>query len=289
MFKQLDNLSPKITLFYKGLKRHSSSISGIITIIIYITIIILGLIFSFDFIFKKNPSSYFYNRFTYDVGTFSFNNKGIFHFIEIGNNIKYDNRIVNVIGINEYSSFIIEDINLTLYDHWIYEPCNNEHIGNLKYYLNDFEKSFYNGICINKFYNKTTKKIININDKNFKYPIIEHGSSNPNSNSYGIFILRCQNYSILNKTYCYDKDISDKKIIEVDIINLYFIDQYIDVTNYNYPLVRFYNKIRNQVVLSSYTINHLNFNPLKLNTHTGIILNSNNELISFNFYENENY
>jgi len=289
MFKILDNLSPKITLFYKGFHRHSSSISGIITILTYITIIILSLIFSFDFLLKRNPTSYFYNRFTYDVGTFSFNNTGIFHFIQAGerNDIPYDNRIVNVIGINEYSTVISENTNITLYDHWIYEPCNNQHIGDLKKYLNDYETSFYNGICINKFYNKTTKEIINLNDKNFKYPIIEHGNSNPNSNPYGIFILRCQNHSELNKTDCYEKDISDKKILEVDIISLYFIDHYIDVTNYHNPLEGFYNKIRNQIVLSSYTINHLNFKPLKLNTHTGIIVNSNSALNSFNYDVNE--
>ena len=289
MFKQLDFLSPKITLFYRGSKRHSSSISGIITILTYIAIIILGLIFSFDFILKRNPTSYFYNRFAYDVGTFSFNDTGIFHFLQAGetNNYKYDNRIINVIGVNEYSSLITADINITLYDHWIYEPCNNQHIGKLKDYLNDSETSFYNGICINKFYNKTTKEIITINDTKFKYPFISHGSINPNSKPYGIFILRCQNHSELNKTDCYDKDISDEKILEVDIINMHFIDHYIDVTNYNYPLVRFYNKIRNQIVLSSYTINHLNFKPLQLNTRTGIILNSNFELNSFNFDVNE--
>ena len=289
MFKYLDNVSPNITLFYKGYECHSSSISGIITILTYMAIIILGFIFSFDFVFKRNPTSYFYNRFVYDVGTFSFNNTGIFHFIQAGetNNYTYDNRIVNVIGVNDYSSLISENTNITLYDHWIYEPCNNQHIGNLKDYLNDSNTSFYNGICINKFYNKTTKKIININDTNFKYPIIAHGTSNPNSNPYGIFILRCQNHSELNKTDCYDKDISDKKILEVDIINMHFIDHYIDVKNYHYPLVRFHNKIRNQIVLSSYTINHLNFKPLKLNTHTGIILNSNSELNSFNFDVNE--
>ena len=172
---------------------------------------------------------------------------------------------------------------MTLYDHWIYEPCNNQHIGNLKDYLKDYKNSFDYGVCINKFYNKTTKEIININDKNFMYPIIEHGSSNPNSNPYGIFILRCQNYSELNKTNCYDEEISDKKIIEIDTINIFFIDQNIDVTNYNYPLNRFYNKISNEIILTSYTINHLNFKPLKLTTHSGLIFNSNSELYSFSF------
>ncbi len=289
MFKQLDNLSPKIVLFYKGFESHSSSISGIITILTYLIILILGMIFSIDFVFKKNPTTYFYKKFIYDIGVFSFNNKGIFHFIQLGdnNNMDYYNRSIIIIGVHEHTNITNKNFNISLYDHWIYEPCNNQHIEDLKDYLNDFETSFYNSHCINKFYNKTTKKFININDSNFKYPIIEHGSSNPNSNPYGIYILRCQNNSELNITDCDDENISDKKAIEIDTIHIFFIDHYIDVTNYRYPLTNFYHKISNKIVLSSYTINHLNFSPLKLNTHTGIIMNSNSEIISFNFDLNE--
>ena len=289
MLKRLDNLSSPITLFYKGFPRHSSIISGIITILTYTTIIILGVVFSIDFLFKKNPIAYFYNRFIYDIGIFSFNNSGIFHFIYLGqkDNLPYDNKSIYVIGVNEHSNIINDDTNMILYDHWIYEPCNNQHIGDLKDYLNDYKHSFYNGLCINKFYNKTIKNFIDINDKNFKYPIIEHGSSNPNSNPYGIFILRCQNHSELNKTNCYDKNTSDEKAIEVDTIDMFFIDHYIDVRNYNNPLYKFYHKISNKIILSSYTINHLNYEPLKLNTHSGIIFNINSELNSFGFDFNE--
>jgi len=289
MFKQLDNLSPKIVLFYKGFESHSSSISGIITILTYLTILILGLIFSIDFVFKKNPTAYFYNKFIYDIGVFSFDNTGIFHFIKVGDidNMEYYNRSIIIIGLHEHTNITSKNIDISLYDHWIYESCNNQHIGNLKDYLDDYETSFYNSHCINKFYNKTTKKIISINDSNFKYPIVEHGSSNPNSNPYGIYVLRCQNNSDLNKTDCDDENISDKKAIEIDTIHIFFIDHYIDVTNYRYPLTNFYHKISNKIALSSYTINHLNFNPLKLNTHTGLIMNSNSELNSFNFDVNE--
>ena len=93
MLKKLDNLSPPISLYYKKHLRHSSPISGIISIITYTTIIILGIVFSINFLFQKNPIAYFYNRFVYDIGLFSFNNSGIFHFIYLGqsNNLPYDN------------------------------------------------------------------------------------------------------------------------------------------------------------------------------------------------------
>ena len=89
MLKRLDNLSSPITLFYKGFPRHSSIISGIITILTYTTIIILGVFFSINFLFKKNPSIFYYNRFIYDIGLFSFNNSGIFHFIYLGQKDKF--------------------------------------------------------------------------------------------------------------------------------------------------------------------------------------------------------
>ena len=289
MLKNFDILSPEITLYYRGYYRHSSSTSGILSIITLLGIVILGAVFSMDFLLKKNPTAYFYNKFIYDVGTFSFNNTGIFHFIVTGEqtNVLYDERAFNIIGINEEYDVIKDNSNIISYDHWIYESCSNIHIGKLNQYLDDYNNSYYKGLCISKFYNKTTKTIINYNSPNFKFPTLEHGNSNTNGNTYGVFLLRCQNHSELGKTNCYDIETSDKKGVDAYSFSIYFIDQYIDVTNYNYPLTRFYNKVRNQIVLSSYTINHLNFNPLKLTTHSGIIINSNSEINSFKFDVNE--
>ena len=289
MLKNFDILSPEITLYYRGYYRHSSSTSGILSIITLLGIVILGAVFSMDFLLKKNPTAYFYNKFIYDVGTFSFNNTGIFHFIVTGEqtNVLYDERAFNIIGINEEYDVIKDNSNIISYDHWIYESCSNIHIGKLNQYLDDYNNSYYKGLCISKFYNKTTKTIINYNSPNFKFPTLEHGNSNTNGNTYGVFLLRCQNHSEINKTNCYESNLSDKYALQSLSFSIYFIDSYIDVTNYHYPLIQFYNKIRNQIVLSSFTVNHLNLKPLKLNTHTGIIFTKNHYLSSFNFDVNE--
>ena len=42
-------------------------------------------------------------------------------------------------------------------------------------YIDQFER----GVCLSKFYNKTTHEVVTINDTSFKYPSIEHGSINP--------------------------------------------------------------------------------------------------------------
>ena len=70
MLKTFDSLSPPITLYYKNQDRHSSSLSGFLTIIAYAIIIILSIFFSLDFLLKMHPSAYFYNKFVSDTGLF---------------------------------------------------------------------------------------------------------------------------------------------------------------------------------------------------------------------------
>ena len=289
MFKSYDYLSPEITLYYKNYDRHSSTFSGILTILAYIIIIILSIIFSLDFLLKMNPVSFFYNKFVSDSGIIPFNSTGIFHFIVVGEqvDIDYDDRTFSIIGLNEEYNVILENNSQINFNHWIYSPCDNSDISYLKKYLNDYSGSFSKGLCINKFYNATTKEVISKNNENFEYPLLKHGNSNLNGNTYGIFVLRCQNHSEINKTNCYEHNISDQYALKSLSFSIYFIDAYVDVTNYHYPLIQFYNKIRNQIVLSSFTVNHLNLKPLQINTHTGIILSRKHCLTSFNFDVNE--
>ena len=211
MLKSCDNLSPPITLYYKNGDRHASNISGFLTIISYLTITILSVIFSLDFILKLNPTSYFYNKYISDVGFFPLNSSGIFHFIATGeeNNIKYDSRAFSIYGVEENADVIKENSNMSLYNHWIYGPCSKSDIDNLKDYLDVYKTSFEQGMCIQKYYDVSTKTIIEKNDINFKYPILAHGNSNPNSNTYGIFLMRCQNYSDEENVNCYSNKESD--------------------------------------------------------------------------------
>jgi hypothetical protein len=291
MLKSCDNLSPPITLYYKNGDRHASNISGFLTIISYLTITILSVIFSLDFILKLNPTSYFYNKYISDVGFFPLNSSGIFHFIATGeeNNIKYDSRAFSIYGVEENADVIKENSNMSLYNHWIYGPCSKSDIDNLKDYLDVYKTSFEQGMCIQKYYDVSTKTIIEKNDINFKYPILAHGNSNPNSNTYGIFLMRCQNYSDEENVNCYSNKESDNFALKSFSFAIYFIDQYADVTNYHYPLTRFYNKIRNQMILESYTINNLNFKPVIIATHAGMLFNEESDLNSFALDVNEKF
>ena len=79
--RKLDLLSPAITLYYKGIKSHSSIFSGILTIIVYTICFIFALFYSFRFIKKLNPQFYHYNRYVEDAGEFIVNSSSMFNFI----------------------------------------------------------------------------------------------------------------------------------------------------------------------------------------------------------------
>ena len=130
--KELDFLSPPITLFYKGLSSHSSIKSGILIIITLVIIIFLSII-QLKKIFKRDdeiPLSTSFTYFVEDVGTISLNFSSLFHFISIenlNNNEKedFDFTYFNIIGF-EYSISGYENNNFNSYDYWLYGFCNNK-------------------------------------------------------------------------------------------------------------------------------------------------------------------
>ena len=82
-FKNIDLISPNLTLFYKGYLSHSNIFSGIITIIVYLISIFSIIYFSLDIICRLNPTVYFYNKTIIDSGNFLLNSDSIFHYVSI--------------------------------------------------------------------------------------------------------------------------------------------------------------------------------------------------------------
>ena len=80
-FKSFDILSPRISLYYKGLLRHSSNCSGLLSILSVFLIIFFSYYFSKEIYDRKNPTAYYYNRFIENIHPFYFNSSGIFHSI----------------------------------------------------------------------------------------------------------------------------------------------------------------------------------------------------------------
>ena len=287
IFYYLDFISPDVQLYYKGRRKHSSVYSIIISIITFITLLILSIIFSLDFFLHKNPTSFYYNQFIDDIGIYYLNHSSFFHFISFDNYTAYDRKAFSLVGVqNTNEATYIANNNESNFDHWIYDKCDEADID--KYYdiLYNFTNYFKYGLCVKKFYNSTLRRVILNNEPNFVYPSVEHGASSSNEVYYGVFIQRCQNNSEINND-CYDNKTIDNIIYSTISYSIYFIDHVIDIENYKAPFKNFFHQIINKYSTLSYTINVLNFQSLQVQTFTGIIFDKESIIDTYKYDLNE--
>ena len=296
--KEIDLLSPKITLFYNHSLTHSSKISGILTIITLIIIIFFSLFYIRQIINRNDeyPAVSPYNMFIEDAGEFPINSSSFFHFLSLVKDIhhpeneEYDFSLFNKIGIDTYIQDYKNNNDLIKYNHWLYGICNNEtdtkgiaHLITQNY----FTKS----ACIRKYFDSSVQKYYDINDPNFKWPVMAHGTFNPNTKFYALFLTKCDK-TILNKVF--DEEFKCKNNTEIDeflnyggLIHFNFIDQYIDILNYKDSIKKYFYRIENTLDKDNYSINHLNFNPSIIKTHNGFLLEKCQEELTYKYDRND--
>ena len=279
--KNFDLISPKITLYYKGEKNHTSIISGVITIICCLITLVLGIIDLVNCVKMKNPTAYFFNRFVEDIGDFYINKTSLFNYIQLINMrsrepVDIDYTKIEIIGINiSLDTVINKNFNLENFHHWYYGKCDD--------YINNKENIITNKIlnktaCIKKYFDYNKKKYFNVDDINFVNPVIKRGASHPNLTIYGIIIKKCENNDF-RKNY-YGECSSEEDI------NNYIKDNYIDVLNYKNPINKFLYSITDSISSDSYTVNNINFNPTVIRSYHGLIFNDFEEQHSYSFKEN---
>ena len=250
MLRKLDYLSPSITFYYKGFLSHSSIISGILSILSFILIIIMAVYFSLDLIEKKNPKSYYFSRFTDDSGIIPINSSGLFHFISLSHDGKskidsgVDFRSFRIIGFQTFFNEYEGDKNISKLDHWLYGFCNNEtDTKGIEYLIN--YNFFSNSACIRKYFNSSEQKYYDTEDPKFRWPTLEHGTYHQENKFYSFILERCKEETlslILGEgNHCKsDQEIRDL-LYPQSGARLYYIDNYIDVLNY-----------KNQVIFKSF-------------------------------------
>ena len=287
IFYYLDFISPDIQLYYKGRTKHSSIFSIIISIVSFITLLVLSIIFSLDFFLHKNPTSFYYNQFIDDIGIYYLNHSSFFHFVSFDNYYAYDKRAFSLVGVqNSNEATYVANNNESNFDHWIYDRCEKSDIDEYYNILYNFTQYFQNGLCVKKYYNSTLRKVIFHNEPNFVYPSVEHGASSSNEVYYGVFIQRCQNNSEINND-CYDNKTIDDIIYSTISYSVFFIDHVIDIENYKAPFKNFFHQIINKYSTLSYTINVLNFQSLQIQTIAGIIFDSKSVITTYKYDQNE--
>jgi len=246
---------------------------------------------------SDSPKMLTYSSFIEDAGEYIINSSSFFHFLSINTNMYsleeegFDFTLFRIIGANTYLEVNGTDRNISTIDHWLYGQCNKETdtqgISHLVY-QDYFHKSAY----IKKYFNSKEGKYYNSNEDGFIWPVIAHGNFNQNVKFYSIIVEKCHQESldeIFNKGYKCKNDIEINDILKYVIINFNFIDEYIDLQDYNNPIKKYFYIIKNKIEKDIYAFNHLNFNPTLLRSNDGILIDKIKEEISYSFNRNELY
>ena len=293
LIKKLDLLSPPITLYYNGDNQHPTIFSAILSIIAYVGVFGFGIYYGLKFINKDDPSSYFFNRYVEDAGTYPLNSSSMFHFLQILNTETNqpkptDFDTFRIIGLEDAPDIYIRDNDLSKYDHWLYGPCNNQSDTEGISYLIDF-KCYEQSACIRKFYDKKKGNYFETDNSNFRWPLVSKGASNPSRTFYGVLMEKCRNDEIrtLAGSSACKSDNEIEGIIRSSTISFNIIDNYADVLNYKKPFTKYLYSIQSGIFPGSICENHLNFNPVTMTTHNGIFMDNIVEEPSYFFSQNE--
>ena len=286
----MDMLSPHITLYYKRKNIHPSVISGVLTLLVFIFILVVGLIYFIRYINRENPTAYFFNRFVKDIGDFSFADGNFFNYIQLFTNryreiIEIDFDKIEIIGYN-ISLDTILNAGYYRFDHWLYGKCNSEvDSKELENLIN--KELFDKSACLKKFYNTKKSQYYDINDENFEWPVISRGASNPDFTFYGVVIKRCQNTTFRLKHFgkCSSEEEINNYLTQV-FLNFNILDHYVDILNYKNPISTFLYSVTSSVSSGSYLKNSLNFNPGLIKSYNNLISDQSEEQATYIFHEN---
>ena len=300
--KDLDFVSPRITIYHQGYLSHSSILSGVLSVISIILIFLFAIYFLLDIIQRENPNSSYFNSFTENAPNYQINSTSLFHFINIAqtsSNTTYegiDFTAFRIIGFQRYYLSYLNDKNISLFHHWLYGYCDNETdtkgISQLITY--DF---FGKSACIKKFWDTTEQNYFDKGHPKFQWPELDHGVFHEKNKVYDIVVERCQEdtigYILGEGFHCRSelemKEYYSKRSIGVRLFHFYFIDNYIDIFNYKNPTNKFFYRIETRFYTDKFSVNDISLNPTKIRTENGIISRNKLEEISYNFDRNGVY
>ena len=294
----LDFISPKITIYHKGKLSHKSIFSGILSIISIVIVVAFGISYLLEIIQRTDPNTFYFNSFIEDVDPIQINSSSLFHFIVPVKYLfgqlsyeQFDFTVINIVGVtNYYENFIskIKQMPIKQINRWVYGLCDKEDVefeDLINYTI--YEKS----ACIKKYCNKTTQQCYDKGDPNFVIPEIAHGTFNENNSLYNIIVKKCDNSTIKEilgeEAYCKSDDEINKFFDEnIRVLYLYFLNNYINVLNYDNPINKFFYRITNILIKNQYMENNININPALVKSHDGLIFNKIKEHHSYSFDRN---
>ena len=297
---KIDYISPKITLFYYGNRRHSSKLGGILTFLMALLSASYVFYLVYNIISHKITNFMFYKTYLVDVDQFYFNDTtGIFHYFQLYN-LKtkeygeYNSRYIRKFMSRLYNTYINKHENLSDNEHWVYDNCrdNKENKNLAKGLINN--KSFKNGACLRYYYNNIEHMYYPIEDiKNFKYPYVIHGSSNQNNLLLETIIEKCENSSIITTILgdCGSQKDIDDYYEQYKGINLQLLSKRVDTDNYQNPIYQYMHSISDSLDYNTVPVININLMPYFIEISNGIVFPRTNKNItcSIEYNRKENW
>ena len=291
MIKDIDFLSPPITLFHLEKRTHTSKLGACFVIALVIACSSYTIFLIYNLISHKKMTYIFFKKFEFEAGYYSFDPSSVFHFIQIfapqsgGYFDKFDSRYIR--AYTTYAQSNLSYSNLDLYDHWVFDTCRkNIDDKDLDDSLFQNVENFTNGVCIRHYYNSSERKYYSLEDKGFKWPHLEHGISQRNNIYLTTIVQKCSNDSIINELFgmCPSQKEIDDYVSRYLGIYLYFTDTQVDPTNFQSPVTQYLQVVSTGIGTSeTYVESYMHFSPLRVRTKIGSIFGKTQDINSFYF------
>jgi len=279
--KNLDYLSPKITLFYYGRKRHSSFLGGLLTMLMIFLSSCYVCYLIYSIVAHSINNFMLYTTFLIDAGQFYFNDTtGIFHFFQLYD-IKtkefgeYKSKYARIFMSRLYRTYINNREILSENEHWVYDNCR-EGVDNKYIDQNLFidNISFKKGACLRYYYNNDEKKYYPIEDKiNFRYPYLIHGTGNKDNLFLETIVEKCDNSSVISTVLglCGSENEIDDYFENFKGINFQLLSKRVDTDNYKDPLYQYFHSISESLDIYSVPVDNINIMPFFIEIKSGIV------------------
>ena len=289
--KKIDFLSPKITLYYYGSKRHKSVIGAIISLIMVLCSSLYIFYLFYSIIRHKISNFMFYKSYLTDAGLYIFNDtSGIYHYFQVYNIEsmefgEFDPKYIRIFMSRLYKTYQNNQSSLTDNEHWVYDKCR-EGIDNKNVNKNIFTEVtyFYRGACLRYYYNIEKQEYISIEDTiNFKFPYLIHGSGTPGSLFLETVVEKCHNSSITQKVLgpCGSEEEIKKYLNTYTGIFLQLLEKQVITSNYEQPVYEYISGVAGALDNVIVPVNNIDIAPFYIDISKGIVFPSSKSLVTY--------
>ena len=295
-FKEIDFLSPKITLFYYGSKRHKSIVGALISLImVFLSSIYIFYLF-YSVINHKISNFMSYKSYLTEAGHYIFNDTtGIYHYFQVYDIIKkeygeYDPKYMRIFMSRLYKTYQTNQASLSENEHWVYDKCREgEDNKNVNKEVFGEEAYFYKGACLRYYYDIEKKEYISIEDKiNFKFPYLIHGTGRAGNLFLETIVEKCDNSSITHKILgpCGTKKEINDYINNYLGIFLQLLEKQVITRNYGNPVYEYISGISGALDPLIVPVNNINIAPLHIEIKSGVFFPRTEKIITY-YLEND--